>query len=96
METVKTAEEIIVILHSINGLSMDESHELDVLFDDEPIPCVSREFIPGSFTRELVELIEKHMTPLLPECPHCGAPEGMACKGPDGNWRKSHKVREAL
>jgi len=93
MEQPKTAEEIVKILHSITKVELGES-ELDVWFDSDNFPCVSRSFVPGSFTRELLELIEKHMTPLLPECPHCGAGIGFPCLSPNMTIREPHKVRE--
>jgi hypothetical protein len=94
MEQPKTSEEIVKILHSITRVEVDTCNNLDTWFEDGVVPSGINSFRQGSFTKELLELIEKHMTPLLPECPHCCAPEGMACKGPDGNWRKNHKVRE--
>lgn len=54
-------EKIVEILHSIKELSVKDG-ELNVLFVDstagwESIPG----FIPGSFTRKLLELIEDHL-----------------------------------
>jgi hypothetical protein len=51
-------ESIIKLLHSINRLSVADGH-LEVWINDE-VSTIS-EFISGSFTRELLELIEDHM-----------------------------------
>lgn len=54
-------EKIIEILRSIEKLSVDDG-ELDTLFVDSTSgPESISGFIPGSFTRELLELIEKHL-----------------------------------
>jgi len=53
-------EEIIQILHSISKLSTSDG-ELDTWFTDSQYPMVPREFVPGSFTRELLDLIEDHL-----------------------------------
>ncbi len=52
---------IVNILHSISKLKIDEFGELEAWFDDSQYPEVSTGFIPGSFTRELLELIERHL-----------------------------------
>jgi hypothetical protein len=56
----KTPEEIIKVLHSITKVKIDQG-ELDTWFDDDTIPSGIRGFIPNSFTRELLELIEVHL-----------------------------------
>ena len=57
-------EKIVEILHSITKVSLDESLELDTWFDGKvgngDIEGING-FIPNSFTRELLELIEKHL-----------------------------------
>jgi hypothetical protein len=65
-EHTYTPETIVKILHSIKTLSM-ESGELETTFFNEgtapdEISCI-RAFHPGSFTRELLELIEDHLCP---------------------------------
>jgi len=55
-------EKIIEILRSIEKVSLDASGQLDTLFIDSTSgPEGIRGFIPGSFTRELLELIEWHL-----------------------------------
>jgi hypothetical protein len=61
MNTVYSPEKIVEILHSITKLNIDEFGELEVWFDDIQYPSVSAAFIPGSFTRELLELIAEHL-----------------------------------
>lgn len=56
----KTPEQIIEILHSITKVSVKDK-ELDVWFNNDPNMSGLRGYIPGSFTRELLELIEWHM-----------------------------------
>lgn len=94
MERPKTTEEIIKILHSITKVEIDDCNNLDTWFDNDVVPSGINGFIPGSFTRELLELIEKHITPLLPQCPHCGAGIGDPCLSPNMTVRDPHKVRE--
>jgi hypothetical protein len=55
-----TPEEIVAILHSVTKLSVKDE-ELDVWQDGDTYPAGIRSFIPGSFTRELLELIEEHL-----------------------------------
>lgn len=62
-------EEIVNILHSIRKLSIDECGELDTRFADSNVAGgISHitegihSFQPGSFTRELLELIQTHLT----------------------------------
>jgi hypothetical protein len=56
-------EKIIEILRSIDKLTIDSNGELDTLFIDSTSgPEGITEFIPGSFTRELLELIEWHLS----------------------------------
>jgi len=57
-----TPKQIIQILRSIENISFDISGEMDIQFDGDLNSCVIHSFIPGSFTRELLELIEKHLT----------------------------------
>jgi len=56
----KTPEEIVEVLHSITRLSVKDG-ELDVWFEGDPYVNGIRGFIPQSFTRELLELIEDHL-----------------------------------
>jgi len=53
-------EEIVRILNSIERVSVEDG-ELDIWFKDSNSPEGIRGFIPGSFTRELLELIEDHL-----------------------------------
>jgi hypothetical protein len=57
---MKTPVEVLSILHSFKELSIKDG-ELDVKLADDTCWSVSTSFVPGSFTRELVELIEKHL-----------------------------------
>lgn len=54
-------EKIIEILHSITGISRDNAGGVDFTFDGGQSPEVANGFIPGSFTRKLLELIEEHL-----------------------------------
>jgi hypothetical protein len=56
----KSPEEIITILHSIRCVKID-CNELEAYFEESTIPETIPSFIPGSFTRELLELIDKHI-----------------------------------
>jgi hypothetical protein len=60
MTMKKTPEDIVKILHSITKVEIDQG-ELDTYFEDDKNPSGIRGFIPGSFTRELLELIEEHL-----------------------------------
>lgn len=65
MRKVYSAEEILEILRSLKTLELDKDGRLDVSFHDvEPAWGMSsiNEFVPNSFTRELLELIEYHMS----------------------------------
>jgi hypothetical protein len=53
-------EKIVEILHSITKLELNEVGELETWFDSS-YPEVARSFVLGSFTRELLELIESHL-----------------------------------
>jgi hypothetical protein len=53
-------EKIIEILRSITKLEITKIGELDIWFDQE-FPESVNSFVPGSFTRELLELIESHL-----------------------------------
>ena len=55
-----TPEQIIEILRSIQKVSLYENKYLDVWFNDS-YPVSISSFIPGSFTRQLLELIEQHL-----------------------------------
>jgi hypothetical protein len=57
-----TPEQIVEVLHSIKRLSI-ESGELDTWFENGylNIPETIRSFVPGSFTRRLLELIEGYL-----------------------------------
>lgn len=93
MEQPKTAREIRKALLLITRVELIDG-ELATWFDENAHPNAISDFDEGSFNRELLELIEKHMTPLLPECPHCGAGEGYPCLSPNMTIREPHKVRE--
>lgn len=56
----KSPEEIVQILHSIKTLIIEDG-ELDTWFQDSTCGEGIRGFIPGSFIRELLELIEDHL-----------------------------------
>lgn len=56
----QSPKEIIEILHSIEKLSVEDG-ELDTWFKDTEFPMVTREFIPESFTRQLLDLIEGYL-----------------------------------
>lgn len=56
---VHKSEKIIEILHSISKVKVDG--DLEVWFNQDEDPEAITSFIPGSFTRELLELIEKHL-----------------------------------
>jgi len=56
----KSSEEIITILTSLTKVSINDG-ELDVYFDGSDEACGVREFLPGSFTRELLEFIQDYM-----------------------------------
>jgi hypothetical protein len=53
-------EKIVEILHSITKLDIIGG-ELEVWFDNGEHSEVCTSFIPGSFTRKLLELIESHL-----------------------------------
>ena len=53
-------EKIIEILRSITKLEITKTGELDTWFDVS-YPESINSFVPGSFTRELLELIESHL-----------------------------------
>ena len=55
-------QEILDILHSIDFLSGEDDEPLDVRFKGESAMSGISEFIPGSFTRELLSTIEYHMS----------------------------------
>ncbi len=60
MSNKKKPEDIVKILHSITELSIANG-ELDVWFDKNPNPSSPSSFVPESFTRDLLELIELHL-----------------------------------
>jgi hypothetical protein len=60
MSDKHSPEQIIEILRSIKYLSITDG-ELDTYFVDSEIPEGINSFIPGSFTRELLEMIESHL-----------------------------------
>ena len=53
-------EKIVEILHSIKNFSIEDG-ELDTWFEDSQYFEGIRGFIPNSFTRDLLELIERHL-----------------------------------
>lgn len=53
-------KELIKLLHSISRLSV-QSGELEIWFEGDANPYSIREFENGSLTRELLELIERHL-----------------------------------
>jgi hypothetical protein len=55
-----TPEEVIEILHSIKKLSVKYG-ELDTWINDDKYSSRIQGYMPGSFTRELLELIQKHL-----------------------------------
>jgi hypothetical protein len=64
MNEKHSPEKIIEILRSIEGFSAVDD-ELETIFNNRGLPFQLAEsissFQPGSFTRELLELIEKHL-----------------------------------
>jgi len=61
MTSKRTPEEIVKIMHSILEVDVDEGY-IEVLFDDSVYgPSNKNSFVPGSFTRRLLELIEEHL-----------------------------------
>jgi ribosomal protein L40E len=60
--TRRTPEEIVKILNSIVQVNVDDGY-IEVLFDDSGNygPSSKEAFVPGSFTRKLLELIEDHL-----------------------------------
>ena len=60
---VYTPQEIVDILQSITDVAVVDG-ELEIWLDgDTTGPSVCTGFVPGSFTRELMDLIYHHMTP---------------------------------
>lgn len=57
-----TPETIIQVLHSITEVKLNSDGEVDAWFDGEADASGKREFEYGSFTRELLELIEEHLS----------------------------------
>jgi hypothetical protein len=57
----QSPEAIVGILHSITKLKLDKVGDLDVWFDNGEHPEGIRSFVPGSFTKELLELIEEYL-----------------------------------
>lgn len=55
-----TPESILEALHSIKRISIEEG-ELDTWIGDDASASSVREYMQGSFTRDLLELIEKHL-----------------------------------
>lgn len=67
MENVKrTPKEIVAILHSISSLDIVDD-ELEVYFDDDKYQSKITGFIPDSFTRQLLELIEDYLLDNAPK-----------------------------
>lgn len=64
---MKTPEEIIKILKSIDNLVLDKDGCLEVFTNKGSHGEVITSFIPGSFTRELLTLIELEMNGELEE-----------------------------
>lgn len=54
-------EEILFIIRSIKDIAIDEEGCLDTWVELDEYPSSIQSYIPGSFTYELLELIEKHM-----------------------------------
>jgi hypothetical protein len=50
---------ILDILHSIKDFNVEDD-QFDVVFNEGEV-LGTQEFVPGSFTRELLELIERHL-----------------------------------
>ena len=55
-------EKVIEILRSITKLEIDHEGVLDVWFEGGESAESINSFIPGSFTRELLVLIEQHLS----------------------------------
>lgn len=58
---VYSPEEIVEILHSIIEVKLDTSGEIEAKLAGDPLTNSLRSFSYGSFTRELLELIEDHI-----------------------------------
>ena len=55
-----TCDDVINILNSITKISV-ENGELEVWLDDGDVPMTAVEFVPGSFYRQLLVLIESNL-----------------------------------
>lgn len=55
-------QNIIDILHSIKKITIDECHQMVVKFNDSHEEFTSSEFVPETFTKELLNLIERHLS----------------------------------
>lgn len=55
-----TSEEIVGIMRRFRGFEVNPG-DLDAFEEDDQFPTSIRSYTPGSFTRDLLELIEHHM-----------------------------------
>lgn len=61
MANTRSQESLIInLLHAFTRFEI-VGGELDAYFDGDDVPTSHREYVPGSFTKELLLLIEKHM-----------------------------------
>lgn len=57
-----SASELLELISNIEDIRFDEAHdEVEVLWKNELAWSVISEYIPGSFTRQLLELIDCHL-----------------------------------
>jgi len=56
----KTPEEIVEILHSITKVSIEDGELILRQYSDQYPACI-RSFIPGSFTHQLLKMIEDYL-----------------------------------
>jgi hypothetical protein len=57
-----SAKELLSIIKDISSIEVDADGLVDLYWKSNPRePFCASEFVSGSFTRELIELIEKHV-----------------------------------
>lgn len=60
-EITQKLGQILELLHSIDKLILEKNDDIEVQFKDENHPESLHSFVPGSFTRKLLELIEDNV-----------------------------------
>jgi hypothetical protein len=59
-----SAKELLTIIKDIHSIEVDADGLIDIYWKSNPKePFCASEFVSGSFTRELIELLEKHAVP---------------------------------